>query len=47
MMYLLFQTRHHIEKVIDWENSHLYHKVRSLWTKKNRGEFSKTLESEF
>lgn len=23
-----FQTRHAIEKVLDWENSHLYHKVR-------------------
>lgn len=25
---LFFQTRHAIEKVLDWENSHLYHKVR-------------------
>ena len=24
-----FQTRHAIEKVLDWENSHLYHKVSS------------------
>ena len=24
---LLFQTRHAIEKVLDWENSHLFHKV--------------------
>lgn len=24
---MMFQTQHLIEKVLDWENSHLYHKV--------------------
>ena len=26
-LYFYFQTRHAIEKVLDWENSHLFHKV--------------------
>ncbi|KAK2170556.1 hypothetical protein LSH36_2g10011 [Paralvinella palmiformis] len=25
------RTRHHIEKVLDWENSHLYHKLGLHW----------------
>ena len=29
--YFSFQTRHSIEKVLDWENSHLYHKVSNTW----------------
>ena len=26
-----FQTRHQIEKLLDWENSHLYNKLGLKW----------------
>ena len=29
--FVLFQTRHQLEKLLDWENSHLYHKLGLHW----------------
>ena len=32
ILYLfIFQTRHQLEKLLDWENSHLYHKLGLHW----------------
>ena len=31
MIFFVFQTRHQLEKLLDWENSHLYHKLGLHW----------------
>ena len=30
-VFIIFQTRHQLEKLLDWENSHLYHKLGLHW----------------
>jgi hypothetical protein len=31
ILFIIFQTRHQLEKLLDWENSHLYHKLGLHW----------------
>ena len=42
----IFQTRHQLEKLLDWENSHLYHKLGLHW-KLSRQRCDSTLMMEY
>jgi hypothetical protein len=43
---LHFQTRHQLEKLLDWENSHLYNKLGLKW-KLSRQRCDSTLMMEY